>query len=79
MRVGRQVYRNRKSNGKILRNGPFKNLWIQPAATDSGGALGAALTVWYQYYENERKVGSEKDKQKASLLGPSFSDEAIEK
>jgi carbamoyltransferase len=63
-------------NGRILREGPFKNIWIQPAAGDAGGALGAALFVWYQLLNNERKVDGQ-DKQKASLLGPAFSSEQI--
>jgi carbamoyltransferase len=63
-------------NGRILREGPFENIWIQPAAGDAGGALGAALFVWYQLLENERKVDG-LDKQLASLLGPAYSNEQI--
>ena len=63
-------------NGRILREGPFDNIWIQPAAGDAGGALGAALFVWYQLLDNERKVDG-RDKQQASLLGPAYSDEEI--
>jgi carbamoyltransferase len=63
-------------NGRILREGPFDNIWIQPAAGDAGGALGAALFVWYQLLGNERKVDG-MDKQRASLLGPDYSDEKI--
>src|SRR5262249_55802712 len=48
-------------NGKILHDGPFKNLWIQPAAGDAGGAIGAAMALWYQGYEKERKVDEEID------------------
>jgi carbamoyltransferase len=59
-------------NGKILREGPFKNIWIQPAAGDAGGALGAALFVWHQYLDKGRKADGTKDSQKASLLGPEF-------
>lgn len=44
------------ANGRILREGPFKDIWIQPAAGDAGGALGAALAVWYQYHEKPRNV-----------------------
>jgi len=58
-------------NGKILREGPFDNIWIQPAAGDAGGALGAALFVWYQLLGNERKTDGT-DKQHASLLGPCY-------
>ncbi len=60
-------------NGRVLREGPFKNLWIQPAAGDAGGALGAALCVWHGYLKNPRKTTPGKDSQKASLLGPDFS------
>ncbi|MHC4543480.1 MAG: carbamoyltransferase family protein [Planctomycetota bacterium] len=63
-------------NGRILREGPFDNIWIQPAAGDAGGALGAALFVWYQSLDNERKTDG-MDKQQASLLGPAYSDEQI--
>ncbi len=63
-------------NGRILREGPFDNIWIQPAAGDAGGALGAALFVWYQLLDNERKVDG-RDKQQASLLGPEYSNEQI--
>ncbi len=63
-------------NGRILREGPFDNIWIQPAAGDAGGALGAALFVWYQLLKNERKGGGH-DSQYASLLGPDFSNEQI--
>jgi len=65
-------------NGRVLREGPFDNIWIQPAAGDAGGALGAALFVWHQLLENERKVDGS-DKQRASLLGPTYSDEQIQK
>jgi carbamoyltransferase len=63
-------------NGRILREGPFDNIWIQPAAGDAGGALGAALFVWYQLLGNERKVEG-LDTQHASLLGPDYSNEQI--
>ena len=59
-------------NGKILREGPFKNIWIQPSAGDAGGALGAALFVWYQYLENNRVADGKKDFQHGSYLGPKF-------
>ncbi|MEB3280846.1 MAG: carbamoyltransferase [Lyngbya sp.] len=48
------------ANGRILREGPFKDIWIQPAAGDAGGALGAALAVWYQYHDQPRMVEPEK-------------------
>ncbi|RIL12315.1 MAG: hypothetical protein DCC75_00700 [Proteobacteria bacterium] len=60
-------------NGRVLREGPFKNLWIQPAAGDAGGALGAALCVWYGYLNNPRLTDGKTDSQKASLLGPEYS------
>jgi carbamoyltransferase len=63
-------------NGRILREGPFENIWIQPAAGDAGGAVGAALFVWYELLGNERKVDI-RDTQHASLLGPSYSNEQI--
>jgi carbamoyltransferase len=62
-----------------LREGKFENIWIQPAAGDAGGALGAALYVWYQYLENERRADGEKDFQMGSYLGPRFSNAEIEK
>jgi carbamoyltransferase len=65
-------------NGLILREGPFENIWIQPAAGDAGGALGAALFVWYQLLGNDRKVDGQ-DTQRASLLGPAYDDEQIRK
>jgi carbamoyltransferase len=64
-------------NGRILREGPFENIWIQPAAGDAGGALGAALFVWYQLLEN-RRLPARRDFQKGSLLGPRFSPESIQ-
>lgn len=65
-------------NGRVLREGPFDNIWIQPAAGDAGGALGAALFVWYQLLDNERKIDG-RDKQRASFLGPSYSNEQIQR
>ncbi len=65
-------------NGRILREGPFKDIWIQPASGDAGGALGAALSVWYKYLGNKRQADNKFDRQKASLLGPCFGDEYIE-
>lgn len=59
-------------NGRILREAPFENIWIQPAAGDAGGALGAALFVWYQYLENARIVDGKKDFQQGSYLGPKY-------
>ncbi|MEO0478160.1 MAG: carbamoyltransferase [Planctomycetota bacterium] len=60
-------------NGRILREGPFDKIWIQPAAGDAGGALGAAQMVWHHLLEKPREVQPELDNQKASLLGPDYS------
>jgi len=65
------------ANGRILRESPFEEIWIQPAAGDAGGALGAALFVWYQYLDNPRQADGKKDFMKASLLGPEYSNEQI--
>ncbi|MDP2943921.1 MAG: carbamoyltransferase [Candidatus Omnitrophota bacterium] len=65
-------------NGRILREGPFDDIWIQPASGDAGGALGVALLIWYKYLDNPRNVNPTKDYQKGSFLGPSYSDEYIE-
>ena len=65
-------------NGRILREGPFENIWIQPAAGDAGGALGAALFVWYRYLSNPRSVTNGRDSQRGSYLGPDFDDDQIE-
>jgi len=64
-------------NGKILQEKIFDNIWIQPAAGDAGGALGAALFTWYQYLGNQRTVVKQKDSQKGSFLGPEFNEDAI--
>jgi carbamoyltransferase len=58
-------------NGRVLREGPFKKIWIQPAAGDAGGALGAALFTWHQIMGNARTVESP-DSQHASYLGPAY-------
>jgi len=63
-------------NGRLLREGPFEDLWIQPAAGDAGGALGAALFVWYQLLEKPRQPGG-RDAQRGSLLGPAFSSDDV--
>ncbi|WP_165223245.1 carbamoyltransferase family protein [Aquisphaera insulae] len=64
------------ANGRLLREGPFEDLWIQPAAGDAGGALGAALFVWHQLLEKPRRA-SARDSQKGSLLGPHFDASAV--
>ena len=66
------------ANGKLLREGPFENIWIQPAAGDAGGALGAALIGWYCYLENPRIADAKTDSQSGSYLGPDFNDDEIE-
>ncbi len=63
-------------NGRLLREGPFENLWIQPAAGDAGGALGAALFIWHQLLEQPRKP-QQPDGQHGSFLGPEFSEDQI--
>ena len=65
------------ANGKILKEKIFNNIWIQPAAGDAGGSLGAALAYWYLELNNEREI-SENDSMNGSYLGPSFSNEEIE-
>ena len=84
LRMGRHVYEqtaarnlvlaggvalNCVANGRLLREGPFDSIWIQPAAGDAGGALGAALFVWYQLLDNPRSADPG-DAQRGSLLGP---------
>ncbi len=66
-------------NGKILREGPFSDIWIQPAAGDAGGAIGAALAIWFGPLNNQRVIPEGKDAQGGSYLGPSYSDGEIEK
>ncbi|MCL5268740.1 MAG: hypothetical protein M1469_11665, partial [Bacteroidetes bacterium] len=61
------------ANGRLLREGPFKNVWIQPAAGDAGGAVGAALIAWYRYYNQARNADGKSDSQHGSYLGPEFS------
>jgi carbamoyltransferase len=65
------------ANGKLLRAGTFEDLWIQPAAGDAGGAVGAAYTVWHIHDGNERKINGHADAIAGSYLGPEFSDKEI--
>ncbi|UAJ73531.1 carbamoyltransferase [Synechocystis sp. PCC 7339] len=65
------------ANGRLMRQGKFKNIWIQPAAGDAGGAIGSALSVWYEYLQNDRTV-QQPDAMAGSYLGPRFSNEDIE-
>jgi carbamoyltransferase len=64
------------SNGNILKHGKFENIWIQPAAGDAGGALGATLAIHYMLFDNKREITGS-DFQKGSLLGPKYSDDEI--
>ena len=92
MKMGKHVYKvtglknlslaggvalNCVANGKLLREGPFENIWIQPASGDAGGALGSALVGWYNYFEKPRNVDSLNDSQKGSYLGPEYSNTEI--
>lgn len=74
------------SNGKLLRNGPFMDIWVQPAAGDAGGALGAALSLWYDYLNQPRNITERhttnlnnyyEDSMKGGYLGPEFTTSAI--
>ncbi len=65
------------SNGRLLREGPFSEIWVQPAAGDAGGALGAALAIWHQYLEKPRTVLLG-DSMQGSYLGPRYSDAEIQ-
>ena len=65
------------ANGRLLREGPFREVWIQPAAGDAGGALGAALMTWYQIKDNPRKTDDVHDAMKGTYLGPEFGDDKI--
>jgi len=66
------------ANGILLREKIFDNIWIQPAAGDAGGALGAALSTWYLHHNKDRVVSTESDAMKGSYLGPEFKDDEIE-
>jgi len=91
MRMGRDLHQKTKmkhlvlaggvalncvANGRLLREGPYEDIWIQPAAGDAGGALGAALFTWHQLLEKPRSANG-RDVQKGSFLGPAFSQEQI--
>ena len=67
------------ANGRILREGPFENFWIQPASGDAGGAVGAALAVWHLYLGNERQSDGRTDRMQGAYLGPEFSDDDVER
>lgn len=66
------------ANGKLLKENIFKNIYVQPAAGDSGGALGAALAVSHLYYQETRVVDNQKDSMQGTYLGPDFSDKEVE-
>lgn len=65
------------ANGKLLREGIFDDIWIQPAAGDAGAALGAAMFAWYKYLGNERKADGKMDSQQGSYLGPKYDKDYI--
>jgi carbamoyltransferase len=65
------------ANGRLLREGPFESIWIQPAAGDAGGAIGAAYAVWHRYLGRERPPRGGRDAMQAALLGPEFDESAI--
>lgn len=65
------------ANGRILREGPFERLWVQPAAGDAGAALGAALFAWHHYFGEARTASAGRDSMQGALLGPAFTPEEI--
>ncbi len=65
-------------NGRLLREGPFRRLWIQPAAGDAGGALGVAQLIWHRHAKQPRQVTPGKDSMRGAYLGPAFTPEEIE-
>jgi carbamoyltransferase len=67
------------ANGKILRDGAFSNIWVQPAAGDAGGAVGAALAAWHQFLGKERNADGKRDLMQGALLGPAFEQGDIER
>ena len=71
-----EVALNCFSNDKVLKKGPFKKIWIQPAAVNAGGALGAPQFAWHQLVENER-LSTKLDHQKGIYWGPKYSDDTI--
>ncbi|MEA1048877.1 carbamoyltransferase [Lamprobacter modestohalophilus] len=69
------------ANGRLQREGPFEEIWIQPAAGDAGGALGAALSVWHEYLDQPRtgaKTGAKTDRMRGAYLGPRFTNTEIQ-
>jgi carbamoyltransferase len=70
---------NAVANGRLQREGPFRRLWIQPAAGDAGGALGAALLAWHRWFREPRRVAASSDAMRGARLGPDFSADAVER
>jgi carbamoyltransferase len=68
---------NSVANGKLLKENIFDKIWIQPAAGDAGGSLGAALCLWYIYYQNQRKIEEDSDSMCGGYLGPEYNDKEI--
>jgi carbamoyltransferase len=66
------------ANGRILREGPFRDIWIQPAAGDAGGALGCALAAWHQHFGKPRRANGRSDSMKGAYLGPRFKESEVE-
>ena len=66
------------ANGKLLKAGPYKKLWIQPAAGDAGGAVGAALSVWHRYLQKPRIADDQNDAMRGAYLGPNFTNQQIQ-
>ncbi len=66
------------ANGKILRDGAFKSIWVQPAAGDAGGAVGAALAVWHQFLGKDRYADGVHDMMEGAFLGPAFEQTDVE-
>lgn len=64
------------ANGRLLREGPYKNIWVQPAAGDAGGSLGAALVAWHHYFDGAR-TAQLPDTMKGAYLGPDYSNEEV--
>ena len=67
------------ANGKILRDGAFRNIWIQPAAGDAGGAVGAVFAAWHQYLGRERSADGRRDQMQGGYLGPAYSQPEVER
>lgn len=65
------------ANGRLLREGPFTDIWVQPAAGDAGGALGAAMLAWHQYFQQPRTSDEQHDQMQGSYLGPAYSQAEI--